>query len=321
MSNNTTLRPCIRNRDLFVQQSMYEEADPELQRIGSVDNLVWISRDPEKKWLETSMVSIGDSRSLIRTVYCRWALIMKSLIVTRDVLTREKDACLTIDAWRSDEDSAEGKLVELAIWDGQEAARRCRETQASVASHGFQDMYGALEEIVLSLYECFMRAHPRRLIQGDEFKPLRKLRDKQDKSPEEEADFRQQWEARVASWRRHKTHEGLHRVFKSYWNTAGLKRPRHFRSTDIEDWAHSIELLGTLRNLITHGEGRVSKELAELSAAERKLDAHFEEGEELNIGLVHLLMIESFCDELLDIINMSLFELSSGHPVKAVSAS
>jgi hypothetical protein len=304
------MRDSLRNRVRFLEQQVLEVNHPAIDQPGSVQNLIYKTDDPAIKWIETATSRIGDWRASERSVFMRWAITINALHVARDRYRDSPEILLTIDTLRTDAGRTE--RVHLAGWRGDEAARNHEATIPMMAAYAVQDMFGILEEIVLELYEIFVRGNPSILMRGDEYKPLRAAFRAKDDGEAEEAAFTAMWEERIAGWRRNRTFDGLHRVFGTFWAAAGLVRPSWYRLTDVDDWLRVMETIGEIRHLVTHGEDKVSKRLGDLCAGQPNLGMTFKEGERLEVTLQDLWIVEHFVDQLLNAINMSLIEKAGG---------
>lgn len=304
------MRDSLRNRVRFLEQHVIDANDPALDQSGSVQNLIYKTADPSLKWIETATSRIGDWRASERSVYMRWAITINALHVARDRYQNSPEILLTIDTLRT---AAGGtKRVHMAGWSGEEAARNHEATIPMMAAYAVQDMYGILEEIVLELYEIFVRGNPSVLMKGDEYKALRAAFRAKDHGEAEDAAFSAMWEERIAGWRRNRTFDGLHKVFGTFWAAAGLTRPSWHQNTDVGDWQRVMETIGEIRHLVTHGEDKASKRLGDLCSAQPNLGMTFKESEQLEVKLQDLWIVEHFVDQLLNAINISLLEKAEG---------
>lgn len=304
------MRDSLRNRVRFLEQKIVDITDPSIGERVSVQNMIFKTADPALKWIEEATGRIGDWRAVERSVYMRWAITINALHVARDRYRDAPEILLTIDTLRT----AGGKTdrVRMAGWNGEEAARNHEATIPMMAAYAVQDMFGILEEIVLELYEIFVRGNPTVLMKGDEFKPLRAAFRAKDDGAAEAAAFDAMWEQRIAGWRRNRTFDALHRVFGTFWAAAGLVRPSIYKVSDVADWQRVMETVGEIRHLVTHGEDKVSKRLGDLCTAQPNLGMTFKEGERLEITLKDLWIVEHFTDTLLNAINISLMEKAVG---------
>jgi hypothetical protein len=308
------MRPSFRNRVLFVEQTEIDVQDPAVEGgLPSIQNVIWRTEDPEKKWIEYATERVGDWRSFTRSVYMRWAITINALHVARDRYRSHPEIALTVDTVRVSEKGTQ--RVHLAVWPAAQAASNYDASIPLMSAYGVQDLFGAFEEIIFALYEIFLTAHPQELMKGPEFKELRALYRAKDAGKNEMATFEAAWAQRFEAWRRNRSYDGLHRVFASLWRAAKLKRPSWYQLSDIEDWCRTIETIGEIRHLIIHGEDLVSKRLGDLCAAQPHLGFKFREGDRLDVQLIHLMIVEQFLDKLLSTINFSLFELALGKPL------
>lgn len=304
------MRPSLRNRVRYIEQRIFDAGDPAVEKLGPVQNMILRTEDPALKWIETATSRIGDWRAAARSVFMRWAITINALHVARDRYRESPDILLRIDTLRSRNGQAE--RVPMATWRGEQAARNHEAAIPLMTAYAIQDLHGVLEDIILDLYEIFIRAHPNLLMEGPEYKQLRAAMRAKDEGPEQAAAFEALWDERIEKWRRNRTFEGLHKVFGAFWTAAGLKRPSWYQATDVDDWRRVMGTIGEIRHLITHGEDLVSKRLGDLCAAQPDLGMIFKEGEQLDVRLVDLWIVEQFIDSLLNTINLSLMEKAWG---------
>lgn len=304
------MRESLRNRVRFLEQHVVDANELVSGLPGGVQNLIYRAHKPEFVWIETATSRIGDWRAAERSVFMRWAITINALHVARDRYRDSPDILLTIDTLRTS--GGETKRVHMAGWHGETAASNHQATIPMMAAYAVQDLYGILEEIVLELYEIFVRANPLVILKGDQFKPVRAAFRAKDAGEAEAAAFQALWEERITAWRRKRTFEGLHNVFGKFWEMAGLARPSHYTLSDVGDWQRVMETIGEVRHLVTHGEDKVSKRLADLCAAQPHLGMTFKKGEPLDVKLMDLWVVEHFIDQFLNALNVSLLEKAVG---------
>lgn len=304
------MRESLRNRVRFLEQNVIDANGLGSGLPGGVQNLIYRTQNPELEWIATATSRIGDWRASERSVFMRWAITINALHLARDRYRASPDILLTIDTLRPVHGRPE--RVHMAGWRGEEAARNHDATIPMMAAYAVQDMYGMLEEIVLELYEIFVRGNPQVLMKGDQYRDLRAAFRAREDGEEQAARYSTMWDERIAGWRRKRTFEGLHNVFGKFWEMAGLVRPSHYKLSDAADWQRVMETIGEIRHLVTHGEDKVSKRLADLCTAQPYLGMTFAEGERLDIKLMDLWIVEEFVDQLLNALNISLLEKAEG---------
>lgn len=314
-SDESTMKPSLRNRVLFEQQRRIPVNDPAILTTDITNIVFDDKRDPAKAWIGESTAKIGDWRAICRSAYMRWALIINAVHVADEHYQKlPADRALAVNVFR--EDRGRPFKTPLKTLTGPQAATAYQQVLPTISGYAIADLYGVLEEIVFDAYEIFHRHKPEVLIKGDEYQPLRRLYARRDQSEEDGRAWRTAWSARFDTWRRKRGYDGLHRVFAAYFAEAGLKRPSYFEQTDVQNWAGIIETIGQLRHLVTHGEGRVNADLAKLCQNNPGLGWSFVEGEELEINLYHLQTVEYFIEQLLTAINVSLCEKGWGRSIK-----
>jgi hypothetical protein len=305
------MRPSLRSRVLFVSHEKVVPADPGVIEADPGLSLSWVSDRPEHRWIQEATLRIADWKTFVRSVYMRWAITINALHVARDrYAEKDGEVGLSVDQLAF----KDGKLARepMVIWSGAQAAANYESSIPLMASYGVQDMFGVAEEIIFDLYEIYLNHNPQVILEGPDFKEERKVYRDRENGPAEARAWETLWEDRLLKWRRKKLYSGLHSVFKSFWDRAGLKRPPWYKHTDIETWATTIEIFGELRNLITHGENSVSTRLEELVARQPFLGLTFTAGEELEVKLSDMMIMQDFLIKVLSTINLSLLQKGLG---------
>jgi hypothetical protein len=241
----------------------------------------------------------------------RWAITINALHVARDRY-RALHGQTGLSVYHLKAAGDDVVKEHLVIWSGEQAAENYELSIPLMSAYGVQDMYGAMEEIIFDLYEVYLNENRHDILKGDEFRDLRRLERESRNDKEVAGAYEKAWQERLDGWRRKKLYSGLHNVFHSFWNRAGLKRPPWYKHTDIGDWCTTIEIFGELRNLITHGEDKASQRLEELVSKQPFLGLTFEAGTELHIKLSDMMIMEHFLVNLLNTINLSLFQRGIG---------
>ena len=299
----TIQRTNLRSRVSFAPQKVIS-IDGQMGTDVPLTNVILKSQVPENAWINEATARIGDWRSLVRSVYLRWAITINACVLAKERYEQMPAAkALQTKSIRVTDGVPE--LTVIAQWSGGEAARNYSQTTALLAAHGVVEIYGAFEDIIFDLYRIVLQHNPAPIIEGPEFRNLRRLWRTRLESDEALIAWETAWERRYEKWRRKRAYDGLHTVFTALFKHAGLVRPSSYQLTDVEDWSRWIEMLGELRNLIVHGSPAVSQRLADLST---ETLAGFHAGDELDVDLTHLQAAECFFDQLLSAINISLIE-------------
>ena len=177
-----------------------------------------------------------------------------------------------------------------------------------LVAYGIIDLYACLEEWVFNLYRAYLNENPDRLLQGDEFESLRRLRKNAASSEEARNEWQAAWQERCEAWQRKRIYDGLHKVFLAFFADTRIAKPKAYKNTTPESWAESIRLVAVLRNSLMHGATEVNDELANLTGKPHSLGFDLNKGERLRMELIHLQSVECFLDQLLNAVNLSLVE-------------
>jgi hypothetical protein len=258
----------------------------------------------------------------MRSTYIRWAISINGLEVAAEKYAsvtwqRDPNRRFFVTSLRNeDEPRPDGRRqvvpTIIAEWNGPTASKAHRKTMPMLAAFGVIDLYGNLEDFVFDIFKVFLNAHPEHILRGDEFRDLRRLRHeaKRDESKKEAWD--KAWKERLERWQRNKLYDGLGKVFRAFCTAAGLKTPSFHKYVTIENWAETIEIIGLVRNGLTHGVTVVTAEIADACKKPHAMTFDFQEGKPLTIRLDHLQGIDYFCEQLLTALNFSLIEKVHG---------
>lgn len=274
--------------------------------------------DRTPQWLTEASAMVPEWRADVRDVYMRWAITINAMHVARDRYAAAPELGLETKSLRSDRSGITEVRV-LDTWTALDTARNYDLARPLLAAYGFADLYGLFEEIIFEFYLIFLNGNPEPLMRGEQFRELRRAHRNRNAGSAAAEEWEAAWADRLSKWRRKRGYDGLHNVFASLYRDGGLKRPSDFKLSDVGDWCRTIQAVGELRNLVTHGVGEVSPELAEYSAGVPSNVFSFTQGETLEVTLMHLMFLECFLDQLLSAIAGSLLERAYG-PVLSLAA-
>lgn len=280
---------------------------------AQINNIICKANTEKGAWVEKACSNIEEWRAIFRSTYLQWAIAINGIHVAANRYSdpdwQKKHKSFYATALRVD-NTGEPKIVQIAEWDGNTAAKNHLMTQPRLVAYGLIDLAACFEEWVFALYRCYLNYHPDSLLRGPENKDLKELWKKAKGNPDFSAEWNQRWTERVDEWQIKKGYKGLHNVFKALLNEAKLTKPKNFKQSNESTWAESLRLVIVLRNLLIHGAEKVNKELEELSGKPHSLGFQFKAGDSLELELFHLQSVELFADQLLSAINLSLVEHS-----------
>jgi hypothetical protein len=270
-------------------------------------NLIITAENPADAWTTSLMKRIGEWRAVLRSTYIRWAMAINGLHVAAAKYKAETTPKkFTVSSIRSDSSGPRQQII--AEFPFKEAAQYHLNIQPMLCAHGFIDMYAGLEEMVFGMYREYLLVNPDQLMEGPDFKELRKLR----RHAPDSAQAQQAWDKalveRLDQWQRNRLYDGLNKVFLAFCQSAGLKTPAGYTQTTVQTWSDSIAGISLIRNLLIHGQNIVPPELEEFSTAPHGLGFKFKSGELLRLSLLDLELLEMFCNSLLTALNLSLME-------------
>lgn len=291
----------------FVGHEIFHVNNTSLDALPKISNVIYKAPHISLSWIEESSFKIGEWRGLYRSAYMRWALAINGLHVAADKYNDGgsfQNKSFHVRGLRIKDDNP--TMVSLAEWDGKTAAKAHLETVNMIASYGIIDLYSCLEEMIFDFYKTYLINNPTDFLKGPDNRALRKLYRNKDNDPQAWQDA---WKERIERWQRKRIYDGLDKVLLAYINSSGIEKPSYFKNTTPETWAETIKLIAILRNCLSHGEKRYSRELSDLSKKPHGLGFNFIEGEEINLSTSHLMGIELFGEQLLTALNLSLIEL------------
>ena len=291
----------------------------QLEKIPDIQNFLIETDDPNKLWLKEATGIIGEWRGRLRSTYIRWALAINGLNVAAlrygdpGWASTHKFQVRSVRPVRGIDPDGRTPVDRLPIaeWDGATAAKNHMETLPMLAAFGIIDIYANLESLIFSFYRIFLNHHPESIIQGPEFRDLRKLR----RDPEKAAEWKVAWELRLNKWHRNKLYDGIAKVFTAFCSVAKLKTPSIHSHATLETWAETLDMISVVRNCLIHGESIVPENLAEACKKPHALLFDFKTGAPFEVRLDHLEGVEFFCDQLLTGINITMLELHFGERV------
>lgn len=277
-----------------------------------INNIIIKAGKPEDEWLEESMSLIGEWRAIFRSIYIKWAVAINGLFVAVERYSRpewQASKEFFVTSLRADQ-TGKAETTKIAEWRGPDVAKNHQAVIPYMAHWGIIDLGSALEEFIFDLYRVHYWSHPEQLLQGPEFKALRKLRADSKNGESDLAKWETAFTERLAHWQRNAVYKSKRQLFINYCTTAGLKTPSNYTRTTLETWADCVNGIFILRNCLIHPNATVPKELGDFSASEWNLGYDFEEGTPLVVTLEHLQLTECFLDSLLTGLNFSLVERS-----------
>ena len=302
--------PGARGRADFIGHTRIPVAAIILDPTIPINNIIIARASERGRWLEEAMTAIGEWRATMRSTYIRWAIAINGLFVAGENYRDpqwQSEKQFVVGSLRSGK-SGQAERVTIAQWRGEEASQRHLETIPMLVAYGVIDLFACLEEWLFAMYRLFLNQHPDGLLKGDDFRPLRQLRRKAQADASLQPSWNEEWEKRLDGWQRRRLYDGSENVLLAFFAESGLKTPARYTQTTVQTWSESLRLLAVLRNLLIHGEKQVNAELAALCGKPHSLGFAFKEGEPLALEVLHLQAVESFTDQLLTAVNLSLVE-------------
>jgi hypothetical protein len=272
------------------------------------ENIIVARNADVPNWVADTTSQIGEWRAKARDVYLRWAITINAMYESAEAWQgKSAEKALHTSTIRPGKNGAPEKVT-LAIWQSKVAAENYKKAAPVLSANGFVDIFGLLEEVIFEWLVILLDDDPILILQGSNFRDLRKLLAKRDENETSMAKWQEAWSIRLAEWRRKRAYDGLNKVFLCYFEWSKLKRPKHYQKTDIKDWAKTIECIAAIRNSLVHGDAKVSEKVATLCVESVGNVLDFKKDEALVIKLQHLMYFEMFFDQLLSALNLSLIE-------------
>lgn len=295
----------------FVGHQKIKLDNIDLSESPPINNIIFPATKPEEQWIEEATAKIGDWRAIFRSSYIGWSLSINALYVAEEKYSKPEwylTHDFTVSSVRAENGMTDSAVI--ARWSGDRTAKSYTNVAPMLLAHGVLDLFGAMEEFVFDLYRVYLHHNPDPLLQGDNYRDLRKLRRDATSDPTKETEWQRAWQERLEGWQRSKIYEGLDKAFLGFCNQAKIKAPSWYKHTTTETWAETIKGIAILRNCVAHGVRTVPKELSDFSTKPHAMFFDFQEGMPLKIELPHLQSIETFTDQLLSALDFSLLEVA-----------
>lgn len=278
--------------------------------LQDISNIIVYTENAEFKWIEETSKNVGEWRARFMSTYIRWALSINGLHVAAEKYSNKAwkaEKQFNVESIRVRDNTIEKAVI--AQWKGDFASKAHLETIGMLSGWGLIDLCGCMEEFVFDFYKIYLTHHPDILLQGDEFKKLKKLYKQSliDDSVKDEWD--KEFTNRLLKWQRKRLYDGLGNVFLSYCTEANIQAPTGYEFSNPQTWSESIDGVFQVRNALIHGGKKVSKELALFCTKPYSLAFKFKEDEPLEITLLHLQSVEMFADQLLTALNLAILEI------------
>ena len=179
-----------------------------------------------------------------------------------------------------------------------------------ISAYGIYDIYGCFEEIIFELYEVYFRHSPEQLLQGSEYRELRKLYRQRHGSEADEIKWETAFSRRLDDWRRKKTYSPLAKTFEALLRDVGLLNIGSF--SDNKNFSGAIRIIdiaAELRNIITHGGNIVTDRLDTLCFGGADMLFPFKAGMDIVVSRDEFCAIEFYFDSIKFEINASINEI------------
>ncbi len=276
-----------------------------------IDNFVIETKDESKKWIQHSMQCIHEWRSVFRSSYVHWALAINGLHSAAQKYSDvewQGNNMFYVESLRVGGDG-KARPEKIVVWSGEQAADAHYETIAMLCSSAVIDLFSTLEDFIFNMYRVFLDNHPEVLFRHKEYEHLKQFHAERSSNAGTSRKWQRVWKESLNKWQQNKSYKGLGKVFSAYTKSAGLKIPKHTKSTTLETVSESIQGISILRNALVHNAEKVPKGLAEFSQKPHSLLFDFEEGQPLEVTLMHLQSIDLFNEQFLTFLNIALADL------------
>ncbi len=260
----------------------------------------------------TSLLDLTDEyRNLFKSSYIRWALAINGLNVANEKYNNPNFTnAFAIKTNRIVND--ELKTVNMAVWNGANAAKKHLNTIPMLTSYGIIDIYSLLEELILKLFKTYRLYNPSKYITGKENKHLRVLYRNSHSSEEDKLIWENEWNKKLDNWVRKKIYDGLDKVFISFIkeieilsNLDNLSK-EFVNLKEIDEISKSIKFFSVLRNSLIHGSTTVTQELFDASKLPSINDIKCKVGDRLEFNIETLSAFDQFIHALLGKLNVYL---------------
>lgn len=249
------------------------------------------------------------ARKKLRSCYIRWALTINALHAAHSRYEDNPNIALKVSFMRQKGIYSPNyyPLLELDNTQVKNNTKKCIDV---ISAYGIYDIYGCFEEIVFELYEVYFHHCPQQLLQGSEYRELRRLYHQRKRSEADEIKWKKAFSTRLDNWRRKKTYSPLAKTFEALLGDVGLLNIGQFRDPkNLAGLIRVIDIAAELRNIITHGGHAVTDRLDALCLGGADMLFPFKKGMEIVVSKNEFSAIEFYFDSVILDINKSVNEI------------
>ena len=245
-------------------------------------------------------------RKKLRSCYIRWALTINALHAAHDRYENNPDIALQVWFIRQKEFFSP-QFIPMLTLDNDKVKNNTKKCIDVISAYGIYDIYGCFEEIIFELYEVYLHHRPEQLLQGSEYRVLRRLHRQRHKSEADKIKWETAFSRRLDDWRRKKTYSPLAKTFEALIGDVGLLNTGSFSDNkNLAGAIRVIDIAAELRNIITHGGHTVTDRLDTLCLGGGDMLFPFKKGMEIVVSKNEFSAIESYFDSIIFDINVSI---------------
>ncbi|GBR18738.1 hypothetical protein [Asaia spathodeae] len=245
-------------------------------------------------------------RKKLRSCYIRWALTINALHAAHDRYENNPDIALQVWFIRQKSIFAP-RLDPMLTLDNDKTKKNTRKCIDVISAYGIYDIYGCFEEIIFDLYEVYLRYLPNQLLQGDEYRELRRMYRNRHESDAARIEWETAFSRRLEDWRRKKTYSPLAKTFEALLGDVNLLKIGCFSDgANLNGVIRVIDIAAELRNIITHGGHTVTDRLDALCLGGADMLFPFKKGMEIVVSRNEFSAVEFYFDKTIFDINASI---------------
>ena len=267
------------------------------------------------QWIKKSDELTREFAGVFHSAFLRWAVTVNGLNVAAEKYSsmdwKNANKGLTVSGIRHNESNSQYEAIILKTWDGNMAAQVSKSSIPMLAGWAFCNMYACIEEFILKLCRIYLEEHPDYLIQGQEFRELRKLYSAQKLDPTLRSKWFEKLNVRLDDWHKKIVFKGMEKIFNKYITFSKIEMPNKYKGlATYSDIGKTLGGISLIRNCFIHGVTTVPKELEEFCHDFTGLAFHFVAGSKFRIGLTDLALFECFASKLTATLNLSYCQLA-----------
>lgn len=289
-----------------------EEMERDIQTVKDMFSLDDI-QNQDIRWIYESLDFIINEIYLFTSVYMKWCMAINGLELAVEKYSDkvwQGEYGFGIEGLRNNKEGMT-ESTQLVFWEGNYVPNAHESVIPMISSWGIIDINRKMEKFIFELYSIYLKGNPDKLMNGAEYKELRRLHRKKDESQGSKEEWSERIQNRIKEWKNKRSRDNLSGVLIDYYRDTGLNNI-FYEEIDgiINDTIEILKFIIELRNSLIHNDAYVSKRLATLSNHSTLIGYNLTEGDKLEMKLIDLQIVELLINRILNFILMQLLGLA-----------